>query len=279
MHVVKPEVYIIAETQIAPGMLDMLESIGAPLSYSTGADHLSRLVEVCGRLCYKSFDVGMNANVTKIREDQREYIGNILKQRHGSVLEHSSVSVAFIGVSRIFTHELVRHRAGFAYSQESMRFVRLDDIGMYIPDLTVPFTDLAESRPGLYTGAPKSLGKELNEKFSMAMHKVARDVEVIIAQFTKLLDSPGVSFHIKKTITSALRRMAPSGHTTNIIATGNMRAWRHVIENRTAEGAEVEIREVFLEVAHMFQDRYPNLFQDMIINTANGVVSFEHSKI
>src|SRR3954453_21255676 len=53
----------------------------------------------------------------------REYLDNIKKQGHGSVLEHANYSLLLEGVSRSLTHELVRHRAGFAYSQLSQRYV------------------------------------------------------------------------------------------------------------------------------------------------------------
>jgi thymidylate synthase (FAD) len=86
-----------------------------------------------GRLCYKSFGTEMNANITRVREGNEGYIGNILKTQHGSVLEHASATIGFIDVSPVVTHELVRHRAGTAFSQVSMRFVRLQEIGFYMP--------------------------------------------------------------------------------------------------------------------------------------------------
>src|SRR5438270_235547 len=57
------------------------------------------------------------------RRSNADYIGNILEQRHGSVLEHAVWSFLITGVSRALTHELIRHRAGFGYSQESQRYV------------------------------------------------------------------------------------------------------------------------------------------------------------
>ena len=75
----------------------------------------------------------MNPNVTRVRDRNDEYITNILKVKHGSVIEHPMMSFIFADVSRVFTHELVRHRAGVAISQESLRFVRLTDIGMWLP--------------------------------------------------------------------------------------------------------------------------------------------------
>jgi len=76
------------------------------------------------------------------------------------------------------------------------------------------------------------------------------------------IDEQGVPFHVKKEVTSALRRMAPIGLSTDIIWTANVRTLRHVIEMRTAEGAEEELRLVFDQIAEMMQAEAPGLFQD-----------------
>src|SRR3954466_2586294 len=75
-----------------------------------------RLAEFAGRLCYMSQRNPANRTT-------RDYLENIKRQGHGSVLEHANYSVLIEGVSRSLTHELVRHRAGWAYSQLSQRYV------------------------------------------------------------------------------------------------------------------------------------------------------------
>ena len=67
-----------------------------------------RLAEFAGRLCYMS-------QRNPAGRSTREYLENIKRQGHGSVLEHANYSLLLEGVSRSLTHELVRHRAGFAY--------------------------------------------------------------------------------------------------------------------------------------------------------------------
>ena len=176
--------------------------------------------------------------MTRVRTDQREYFANILKAQHGSVLEHANYSFAFRNVSRVFTHELVRHRAGSAFSQESLRYVRLTDIGFRVPAALEPIrekvVELVEHLEEFQVDAATELG----------------------------LDDTGVPFHVKKEATSALRRLAPIGLSTDIIWTANVRTLRHVIEMRTATGAEEELRSVFGRVAEMMQEEAPNLFQD-----------------
>src|ERR1700748_2160561 len=148
------------------------------------------LVEFSGRMCYRSWEPGLNRNVTRIRTDQREYFGNLLRSLHGSVLEHANYSFAFRNVSRVFTHELVRHRAGSAFSQESLRFVRLTDIGFRVPPALEPVRDqvinLVEQLEEFQVNAAEALG----------------------------IDEEGVPFLVKKEVTSALRRLAPIGLST-----------------------------------------------------------------
>lgn len=196
------------------------------------------LVEFAGRACYRSWEPGLNPNVTRIREDQGEYLGNLLASLHGSVLEHANYTFVFHNVSRVFTHELVRHRAGSAFSQESLRYVRLTDIGFRVPPALEPVreqvVELVERLEEFQVSAAEELG----------------------------LDDEGVPFSVKKEATSALRRLAPIGLSTEIVWTANLRTLRHVIEMRTAPGAEEELRSVFDDVARIMVDEAPGLFQD-----------------
>jgi thymidylate synthase (FAD) len=200
------------------------------------------LIEFAGRMCYRSWEPGLNPNVTRIRTAQDEYFANLLRSFHGSVLEHANYTLAFRQVSRVFTHELVRHRAGSAFSQESLRYVRLKDIDFRVPPALEPIRDqvisLVEQLEEFQVSAAEELG----------------------------LDGEGIPFAVKKEITSALRRLAPIGLSTDIVWTANVRTLRHVIEMRTAPGAEEELRLVFDQVAHIMVGEAPHLFQDFVRN-------------
>ena len=78
------------------------------------------------------------------------------------------------------------------------------------------------------------------------------------------LDDEGVPFAVKKEVTSALRRLAPLGLSTDIVWTANLRTLRHVIEMRTSSGAEEELRTVFNQVAEIMCAEAPGLFQDFV---------------
>src|SRR5258707_9402501 len=134
MRNVHPEVFLVARPQLD------YDALAAYLAEVGGSSWLERLdtghldndalnlAEFAGRLCYRSWEPGLNPNVTKVRSEQDAYLRNILSSAHGSVLEHVSFSFALHNVSRYFSHEMVLHRPGTAISQESLRFVRLKDI-------------------------------------------------------------------------------------------------------------------------------------------------------
>jgi thymidylate synthase (FAD) len=262
MHETNPEVFLLARPSIDfEGMRGYLRSVGGEswlvrrLGEAEETPNGGELiVEFGGRACYRSWEPGLNPNVTRIRTDQREYFANILRSAHGSVLEHANYSFALRNVSRVFTHELIRHRAGSAFSQESLRYVRLTDIGFRVPPALEPVRDQV-----------LSIVEQLEEFQVKAAEQLG-------------IDEEGVPFHVKKEVTSALRRLAPTGLSTDILWTANARTLRHVIEMRTAEGAEEELRLVFDRIARIMQDEAPGLFQDFERHDDGSWVP-EHRKV
>jgi thymidylate synthase (FAD) len=212
------------------------------------------LVEAAGRACYRSWEPGLNPNVSRVRTDQAEYFINIMKSGHGSVLEHANYTFVFWDVSRIFTHEAVRHRAGSAFSQESLRFVRLKDIGFRIPESMEPL------RPQI-----------------LQILETLEEFQISAAEHFGL-DEEGIPFHQKKEITSAMRRLAPEGLSTMLIWTMNVRTLRHVIQMRTDPGAEEELRIVFDKVGRIMQQEAPLLFGDFVVGE-DGAWRTEYRKV
>src|SRR5580700_5930315 len=262
MHRTNPQVFLIARPSLdLDGMRAYLADVGGEswlqrrLDEADGNPNGGELVvEFGGRACYRSWEPGLNPNVTRVRTDQREYFANILRSAHGSVLEHANYSFVFRNVSRVFTHELVRHRAGSAFSQESLRYVRLTDIGFRVPPALEPLREKV-----------LSIVEQLEEFQASAAAELG-------------IDEEGVPFHVKKEVTSAMRRLAPIGLSTDIIWTANVRTLRHVIEMRTAEGAEEELRLVFDQIARVMQAEAPGLFQDFARQDDGSWVP-EHRKV
>ena len=261
MKEVSPQVFLVAETTgVMDGVVEYLDHVGAPTWASDTQNQAQGLVEFMGRLCYRSFEPGLNPNVTRVRNNNAAYIDNLLKSRHGSVLEHVSVSFVFADVSRVFTHELVRHRAGTAISQESLRFVRLEDLSMWAP--TVVRED-----------------EHIMEVFVDTFERLGALQKMMAEHYG--LDAEGAKFGDKKEATSAMRRLAPIGLATTIGWTANIRALRHVLEFRTAPSAEEEIRLVFSKVGEIVSERYPALFSDFDTEMVDGYLWFkpQHSKV
>lgn len=225
------------------------ENIHDPLedhSYDSDSDS-EQLIEIMARGCYKSFGVGLNPNVTKVRSGNAEYLENVIDSGHGSVLEHCTLNFMFQDVSRVFTHELVRHRVGVAISQESLRFVRLTDLKCF--DFPRLEKELTETEERVFRDMCKEVFEYLENKQK---------------QMTELFNlNDEQSFARKKKLTSRMRRLAPIGLLTNIGWSANFRTLRHVIPLRTSKVAEEEIRWVFAEVGQQCKEKYPNIFFDM----------------
>jgi len=261
MKKVEPKVFLIGESAVVEdGLREYLNYLDVPDWKSDAPTDEEKIVEVMGRLCYRSFKPGLNPNVTKVREHNKDYIENILKVKHGSVIEHPVFNFIFADVSRIFTHELVRHRVGVAISQESLRFVRIEELRQWLPAFV--------REDGVV------------EEIFVRAFKYLEKLQKTLAKHWKL-DDVDLPFHKKKKITSAMRRLAPEGLATTVGWSANPRTLRWVIEARTDPGAEEEIRLVFGMVAEIVIKRYPHLFGDFTKEIVDGLPFYQpvNSKI
>ncbi len=252
---VEPEVYLVARPDLDyDEVARYLQEVGGESWLERldrgDLDDAQNLAEFAGRLCYRSWQPGLNPNVTRVRPDQETYLQNILKSAHGSVLEHLSFSFVLHNVSRVLTHEVVRHRPGTAISQESLRFVRLDDLPFWFPEWAREDDELMR-RATAMLAQMEEFQSWMSERFG--------------------LDEEGVKFSEKKHKTSFMRRFAPEGVATGLVWTANVRTLRHTIENRTAAGAEEEIRLVFNKIGDLMRAEAPELFGDYEVTDGTWV--------
>lgn len=195
-----------------------------------------KLCEVAGRVCYMSFQKPRPGG-------NRGYIERLLSVGHGSVLEHAVFNLLITGVSRSFTHELVRHRAGFGYSQLSQRYVD-ESVAEYVePDCIAEDSELHR----LWTAAVEQ-----------AHEAYCKLVEGLNRRFADV-DDPTMR---RKLARQAARSVLPNATETKIFVTANARALRHFIELRASEHADVEIRTVAVKVLDILRREAPNLFGD-----------------
>jgi thymidylate synthase (FAD) len=196
--------------------------------------------------------------VTKVREGNADYLANIEAHRHGSLFENATDTYILFDVSRVVTHQLVRHRAGTAWAQESGHYVRVEGIKSWLP----PVIAANAEATALYT-------------------EVMGYLEAAQLTMARILGVDDLPFHEKKRATTAMRRLVPDGIATAIAMTGNHRAWRWTIQLRTERSNDEEIRLVMADVFRQQAERYPALYGDAVAAEVDGIpeVRFENEKI
>lgn len=262
MRIVEPAVFCTASTRIDfDEMYGWLDYIGAKeFSFPEQSSNGECLVMAAAKRCYQSFLPGMNPNITKVREDMKEFIDNILRSRHGSVLEHVSFTFNIENISRVATAELNRHRAGAAISEGSMRYIRMEDIPFWMPESLV-----------VHSGDSDHIANLKDQSRVIFRHAFYQD-ECNYNDLVELWDLDKLSwkdeserrsaFHIKKSLTSAFRRIIGIGVATGGTWTYNLRALRNIFEQRCAPEAEEEIYLIASIMLKKMQQKEPRFFGD-----------------
>jgi thymidylate synthase (FAD) len=234
-----PTVYLVGRQIVDEGEIDrFLADHG--VSWQTDTEIAGqRLTEVAGRVCYMSF--------AKPRPGgNKTYLGHILEVGHGSVLEHAAWNFIVVGVSRSLTHELVRHRAGWGYSQLSQRYVD-ESVAEYVEP------DCIAADPELHR---------------LWLDAVAQSHQAYVKLAEKLQDTfrdePDRTQR-RKLARQAARSVLPNATETKIFITANARALRHFIEMRASRFAEVEIRKLAVQVLRLMENEAPHLFGDYFL--------------
>jgi thymidylate synthase (FAD) len=225
------------------------------------------VAEFAGRLCYLSFgeDAGMEGGHKTIqgRTSNESYIANILQVKHGSVLEHAVWTLLLEGVSRSLTHELIRHRAGFGFSQLSQRYVDESEIGFVLPP------EIRE-------------GTRAFEIWSEACEQSLDGYRALLDELAEQVGESGPATMRKKRARQAARSVLPNSAETKIVVTGNARAWRHFMESRGSGSADMEIRRLSGYVLRLLQAEARHIFGDMhLVPNADGidVIETSHPKV
>ena len=244
-----PRVTLVARPQF-------LEPAHLPVAWQGESTDGERLAEFAGRLCYMS-------QHNPAGRTTGDYLENIKRQRHGSVLEHASYGILLEGVSRSLTHELVRHRAGTAMSQLSQRYVDESDARFVVPPAILDDPDLerawraqVESAQAAYV----ALVERLMDRYRWVDDKI----------------------HRRKMAREAARGVLPNSTETKIVFTANARAWRAILEMRGSEAAELEIRRLAVALVRLLQAEAPAFFGDFSVYTAadrHEAVRVAHSKV
>jgi thymidylate synthase (FAD) len=212
------------------------------IEQTINGEEILKHLEKAARTCYKSeHKIGDFENTKK-------FILALLKRGHESTIEHFSVSVRFI-VDRGVTHELVRHRL-VAYSQESTRYCSYDkdQFGNQVTFILPPWVKI---EPGEYNG-DRPLYDITNDQASGFWFCSMLNAEADYLTISKCGWSP-----------QQARSVLPNSLKTEIVATANLREWRHIFKLRTSIAAHPQMREIMIPLLKEFKEKIPVLFDDI----------------
>lgn len=188
--------------------------------YLRGNGTPEELLEHAGRVCYRS----------ESRGEPGKFLMARVREGHESLIEHASATFEISGVSRVCTHQLVRHRIA-SYSQESQRYVDLSN-----PEYVVP-PSVAED--------PEAM-------------QIWREATDRLAEAYRRLRERGI-------FKEDARFLLPNATATRIVVTMNFRSWRHFIKERGLNrAAQWEIREVANRILDILYEQAPSVFEDLI---------------
>ena len=266
--IVSRKVYLVSKPEINwPDVLTFFKDEELPVRPSTlkSFNNPDQIIELAARVCYMSYAKG--------RTDIQDFIQNLLQSKDGSVLEHVNYGFMVTGVSRSLTHELVRHRAGFAHSQRSQRFVDETNTNFVTPPL---IRDLERSNQDSF---------KVTEVYNRAITQAQQLYASLHHELEEALPVAPMATRKQKTdrrklLRQAARSVLPNATETKIMITANVRAWRHFIEMRASPYADAEIRELALDILKILQAESPLLFEDFVIsNTEPYTATPKYSKV
>lgn len=214
------------------------------------------LIEVSGRVCYMSFGQGRQS-----KKSNSQYILHLIKQGHESVLEHVSWTFILSGISRAFSHQLVRHRVGFAYSQLSQQYHDESEAFFVAPPTIANNKKALEAWKNSITT-------------SLTLYKK------LVAEIDNDVSLQNISAKEKlRDLRSACRSILPNATETKIVITCNARAVRHFFSTRGALEGDWEMRAVACALFKEVKKDAPAAFQDFqIVKMGDGsekLVQFE----
>src|SRR3989440_12677748 len=250
-YLVNPGVVVLARPEVRiAGLAGFLEGFDASLRFPEYLDDPiklpdgAQLCKVAWQVCYMSFGQSRTFN-----EHAERYFNNLKSSGHGSVFEHATFSLLLYGISRSVTHEMVRHRAGFGFSQLSQR---------YVSGRMLRFVERPEYQDD----------EDLHSQFLQRIERAASEYASLTNRLLEMQQA-GVSILSAEARTDLRKKVQQTAHSVlphemegAIVITGKARAWGHVIEMRASAHAETEIRELAVRIFLCLRLVDPVLFGD-----------------
>jgi thymidylate synthase (FAD) len=224
-----------------------------------GAGEAQELIEVAGRVCYMSFGPNQSGR------NNAEYIRNLIELGHESVLEHVNWSFVVSGISRALSHQIVRHRVGFAFSQLSQQYHDESEAGFSMP-AEIQGHARAEAAWERATNTAKE-----------AYLEILRALD----QEAELNFNGGLApRELRRSIRSAARSVLPSCTETTLFMTANARALRHFLAVRGGIAGDREMRDLAVELFRAVMQEAPAvLFDFRVAQLSDGSEMIEKLEI
>lgn len=214
-----------------------------------GGNGATKLCSFAAKGCYDSFGEDGRSNV----ENQI----SIIESKHGSVLEHYNISLFIEGITRGCSHEIVRHRAGFAYSQRSTRYTEEKDAAVVLePYLADIYRRKMEGEP--VDDTERRLLVQHLDTINNTFRAYPEQVAYLIALNPEKLHGTA----LRKWARGKARNVLSHALETRMTITGNLRAWRHFLEMRSSRHAEAEIRRLTDHISAILFAVAPDHFAD-----------------
>lgn len=235
------------------------------LDLPTDGDDCTRIGAFAAKTCYRSFGESGRSN----EDNQRA----IIASHHGRILEHINIGVHIAGISRALGNELITHKAGLTVSQESTRYVSMEDANCilepYMADLfhQKQTLELPEDDPRLHL-----LIQHL-ESFRDSLMVYEEQYQTLI----ELGEGPGGQTARRKWARGKARNVLPLSLGTSMVVTANLRAWRHLIEIRSERHAESEIRRLAFYLFNLLEREAPLYFDDYTFEVVDGYPEYSTS--
>lgn len=232
-------IYVVSRPVIDPvAIREALASESTEWAASPRLPCPEALVELAARLCFMSFGEKQRA------ADTAGFLASLLRRGHESVIEHANWSILFVGVSRAFTHQLVRHRVGVAFSQLSQQ---------YHDESEARFVEPAEIQTNPIA---HSLWQDTMNQTRESYRKIIDILKKTPQRHTS------TAFEETRSARSAARSVLPNATYTCILMTANARALRHILSVRGSIEGDFEMRSVMVELLRAMKTEAPSLFSD-----------------
>jgi thymidylate synthase (FAD) len=240
----QPRLYLISRPAlVAHGLRSFLKDHSVSWSSSENVSDAEHCIEICGRVCYMSF----SEDKSRIRHPNAKYVANLIDKGHESVLEHANWTFILDYVSRAFTHQLVRHRVGFSFSQLSQQYHDEGQAKFVRP------AGLNEEAHAIWEESTKAALKKYRELLS----SVNASDDLTDAERLRLRRS-------------AARSILPNATMTTISVTANARALRDFLTKRGSISGDIEMRLVSKVIFEMLRAEAPSLVFDFKLEVCDN---------